>query len=337
MKVIAVIVTYNRLHLLKKCLSAVLAQSRKPDTIIVVDNGSTDDTRHWLARQPVQCHYQDNTGGAGGFSSGIKLAYQNGADWIWLMDDDTIPHNDALEKLLTALNKVNAQKEKVGFLSSRVHWTDGSVHEMNRTYLLTDSKKSAPFSFAEESGLPLVQFGTFVSMLLSSKAVEKVGLPIKEYFIWNDDVEYSKRIISNGLAGLAVEESITSHETPTNHQSNVFIDPASSIWKFRYGLRNELFTKRLHEGETKFWISWIHRMFIMPFRIMRNRKNHQWAFIKVVWETSLKALFFRPQIEKVNSFSLPGGATADKLTGTDKVNYSFNTVALKNKEQDKIV
>jgi GT2 family glycosyltransferase len=303
MKIIAVIVTHNRLSLLKKCLAAVNAQTRKPDDIIVINNGSTDDTQLWLSGQQVITYTQGNEGGAGGFSYGINMAYRHRADWIWLMDDDTIPHLDALEQLETALNKVGKNQDKVGFLSSSVHWTDGKTHEMNQTYLLEDKKKLADFSFAAEAGLPLIQFGTFVSMLLSAKAVEKVGLPIKEYFIWCDDVEFSKRIINSGMAGLAVKNSLITHETPTNHQSSVFIDPHSSIWKFGYGLRNELFTKRLHEGERHFWTSWVHRMFIMPFRIVLNRKSHRWDFIKVIWKTSLKAISFRPMIEKVDSLT----------------------------------
>lgn len=303
MKVIAVIVTYNRLGLLKKCIQAVNEQTRKPDDVIVINNGSTDNTQKWLSEQPVITYTQENKGGAGGFSFGINMAYTHRADWIWLMDDDTIPQSNALEELVTALNKLEHHQDKIGFLSSTVHWTDGSIHEMNRTYLLEDKKKLADFSFAGEANLPLVQFGTFVSMLLSAKAVEKVGLPIKEYFIWCDDVEYSKRIINSGMAGLAVKSSMITHETPSNHQSNIFIDPQSSIWKFKYGLRNELFTKRLHQGEFQFWVTWIHRMFIMPFRIVLNRKSHHWEFIKVVWKTSLKALFFRPTIEKADSLA----------------------------------
>jgi len=298
MKIIAVIVTYNRLMMLKKCLQAVHEQSHKPDAILVVNNGSTDDTRHWLVDQPVITHHQDNLGGAGGFSAGINLAYRLGADWIWLMDDDTIPNSDALGQLVVALHHLGKHQGRVGFLSSMVQWTDGNIHEMNRTYLLKEKSKMEAFSFASETNYPLIQFGTFVSMLLSSRAVEKIGLPIKEFFIWCDDVEFSKRIIANGMAGLAVEDSIISHETPTNHQSNVFIDPAASIWKFEYGLRNELFTKRMHEGEWKFWLSWLHRMLIMPFRIVIRRKDHQWSFIKLVWRTSIKAIFFHPPIAK---------------------------------------
>lgn len=301
MKIIAVIVTYNRLPLLKKCIQAVQEQTRKPDSIIVINNGSTDGTTEWLAGENVYSFTQENNGGAGGFNSGIQKAYTQGADWIWLMDDDTIPQNDALEQLQEALNKLKHHQEKIGFLSSSVLWKDGNFHEMNKTHLLKDKRKLSNFSFGNEAGFPFIQFGTFVSMLLSSRAVERVGFPIKDFFIWCDDVEYSKRIIGSGLAGLAVKDSITSHETPANIQSNVFTDPQSSIWKFKYGLRNELLTKRLHDGEGKFWISWIHRIFIMPFRIIIRRKSHRWPFIKVVWQTSVAALFFRPIVEKADS------------------------------------
>ena len=303
MKVIAVIVTYNRLELLKKCLRAVNEQTRKPDHIIVINNGSTDDTKEWLSEQNVITYTQENSGGAGGFSYGVKMAYGHGADWIWLMDDDTITQNDALEQLLFGLNKLGGNQENVGFLSSSVFWTDGNLHELNRTYLLEDKKKIANFSFTNKTSMPFIQWGTFVSMLLSAKAVEKVGLPIKDFFIWCDDAEYSKRIIGSGMPGFLVKDSAVTHETPNNHQSSVLKDPRSSIWKYNYGLRNELFTKRMHDGKLQFWVTWTHRIFIMPFRIMINRKTDRWPYIKLVWKTSLNALFFHPEIERVDSIN----------------------------------
>ncbi|MCO5934672.1 glycosyltransferase family 2 protein [Mucilaginibacter sp. RB4R14] len=299
MKVITVIVTYNRLQLLKRCVNAVIDQTMSPNEIIVINNGSTDGTVAWLLEQPVTTFTQKNEGGAGGFSAGIKLAYDHSADWIWLMDDDTIPQNDALQQLASALKEFQSRHHNIGFLSSYVQWTDGNIHEMNRTYLLNDKSKIAKLKITSGVNLPLIQFGTFVSMLISSKAVEKVGLPIKDYFIWNDDVEYSKRIIANGLAGLRVDSSITLHETPINSMSSVFTDTYAQLWKYRFGMRNELFTKRLQEGELQFWITWVHRMFIMPFRLAIYRKNHRWPFIKMIWKTSLQAVRFRPTIEKV--------------------------------------
>lgn len=299
MRIFAVIVTFNRLEMLKKCVKAVFDQSRKPDEIIVINNGSTDDTQRWLSTQSVISYHLVNNGGAAGFSYGVNVAYSKGADWIWLMDDDTIPKNDALNKLQNALDELGDQQNKVGFLSSLVLWTDGNIHKLNQTYLLNDKKKLSKFPSIPQSNRPFIQWGTFVSMLLSAIAVKKVGIPIKDFFIWCDDAEYSKRIIASGMPGLLVKDSIVIHQTPTNHQSSVLKDPQSAIWKYRYGLRNELYTKRLHEGEVQFWVSWIHRMFIMPFRIIINRKNHRWQFIKVVWKTSVDAIFFRPVIETV--------------------------------------
>lgn len=299
-KVIAVIVTYNRLQLLKKCITAVLSQSVSPDEIIVINNGSTDGTLNWLQSQQVTCYTQENNGGAGGFASGIRAAYQHKADWIWVMDDDTIPDQNALEELLTALITEGTGQEKIGFLASSVLWVDGHLHEMNRTYLLKEPKMLAKLNWQGKADLPVVQFGTFVSLLISAKAVKKVGLPFKEYFIWNDDVEFTKRIVKAGMAGLAVAGSIAVHETPVNHKSSVFKDEVSNLWKYQYGMRNELFTKRLHQGRLQFWLSWFHRMLIMPFRIAISRKDHRWIFTKMIWQTSIAALTFRPQFEQVN-------------------------------------
>jgi GT2 family glycosyltransferase len=98
----AVVVTYNRRALLEQCLDALRAQTRPPDRILVVDNASTDGTAEWVRGQDdvVALLLDENVGGAGGFHAGMRLAHAGGADWLWLMDDDTIPRPDALERLL---------------------------------------------------------------------------------------------------------------------------------------------------------------------------------------------------------------------------------------------
>jgi rhamnopyranosyl-N-acetylglucosaminyl-diphospho-decaprenol beta-1,3/1,4-galactofuranosyltransferase len=323
MKVIAVIVTYNRLELLKKFLSSVFEQSTTLDDIIVINNGSTDNTEDWLLTQPVTTYTKENNGGAGGFSYGINMAYIKGADWIWLMDDDTIPAIDALQRLLAALNRVPDYEKRIGFLSSNVLWTDGGIHQINRTWPIQDKSQLNNFSAVTEAGFQLIKWGTFVSMLLSAKAVERVGLPIKDFFIWCDDAEYSKRIIKSGLAGAAVKESVVVHETPSNHESSVFYDPQSAIWKYKYGLRNELYTKRVHDSELKFWLTWCHRMFVLPFRILLRRRNHRWSFMKVIWRSSINATFFHPTVHKIVRRNLAeGGAPVVDTIGQNIANQA---------------
>ena len=85
MKIIAVVVTHNRIGLLKKSIGA-LRRNKPLDEIIVVENGCTDGTYEWLeAQKDLVVIHQDNAGGSRGFHTGIKSAHERGAAWIWCM------------------------------------------------------------------------------------------------------------------------------------------------------------------------------------------------------------------------------------------------------------
>ena len=91
-KTVAIIaVTYNMLELLKEEINSLREQTYKDAQIIVVNNGSTDDTLSWLQQQQdIITITQKNLGGAGGFYTGMKYAAENGYKYCWVMDDDVI-------------------------------------------------------------------------------------------------------------------------------------------------------------------------------------------------------------------------------------------------------
>ena len=133
MKIAAVVVTFNRKEYLVKNIEALLAQVNAPMDILIIDNASTDGTeetiRHYMdAGQILYENTGENLGGAGGFNFGIRRAYEAGYDAIWIMDDDTYPHPDALEKFLQADKDLNGM---YGYLAGKVLWKDGSWCEMN--------------------------------------------------------------------------------------------------------------------------------------------------------------------------------------------------------------
>jgi len=137
-RVAAVVVTYNRRDLLLESLAAVLAQTRAPDKVIVVDNASEDGTAAAVRDRFPSVHLAElrrNSGGAGGFAGGMALALADGADLIWLMDDDTVPEPGALSALLRARDRMAAQDRSAGrppaLVASQVLWTDGREHPMN--------------------------------------------------------------------------------------------------------------------------------------------------------------------------------------------------------------
>jgi GT2 family glycosyltransferase len=195
MNITAVVVTYNRLALLKECITAIFHQTVLPSAIIVIDNSSTDGTSEWLQQYTnLITIQQPNKGGAWGFYTGIKEAYKTGADWFWIMDDDTIPYATALEELQeVVLLTDNEEYDVFGFFASEVVWIDGSIHLMNKPQANKNFKGKQSFEFYEQRGIVPLIYNSFVSVLISREAVEKIGLPIKEFFIWNDDIEYTQR------------------------------------------------------------------------------------------------------------------------------------------------
>ena len=240
-KILAVVVTYNRLDLLKKTITALESQTKKCD-VLLVNNASTDHTENWAvdhikslaAEAPFQFLYENtgaNLGGAGGFNYGMRRSVELGYDLVWVMDDDAVPNTDALEMLLNADAVLSENKKPYGFLSSIVRWTDGSICAMNRQKLPDHYLQEEDISKARAAGelLP-VESATFVSLLIPTEIIAKVGLPIKDFFIWSDDIEYTTRItLRNRIPAYIVPESIIIHETKNNMGSDIILDSAERI------------------------------------------------------------------------------------------------------------
>ncbi len=299
MKIIALVVTYNRLALLKESVEAIRMQSRKPEVILIINNGSTDATKTWLDNQAdLVCIHQENLGCSAGFNIGIKKAFQQNAEWVWAMDDDSIPHQDALEKLLITADKISPD-HRIGFLSSRVEWTDGNPHIMNIPHVGI-FQNGLPFNYFDTQGATLIATCSFVSVLYSRDAIAEVGIPYKEFIIWGDDEEYSKRITKKGFLGLYVPSSIVLHKTAQNYSASIFEDNEKNIWKYEHGIRNKLFTIKRDKGLFSYFFKLLKHYVVIPFKILKKRKTHQWLYIKKVWQGANGSIFFSPKIEKAD-------------------------------------
>ena len=264
-RVVAVVVTWNRWPLLQRSLSAVSAQSRPPEAVVVVDNASTDGTpqavrRTFPAVEVVEAAH--NTGGAGGFAAGLTRALALHADLIWLMDDDTEPRPDALATLLEAHQGYAGPPPAL--VASRVVWSDGRDHPMN-TPRVKPGARSTERAAAAEVGCKPIRSASFVSVLCDAQVVRERGLPMADYFLWNDDFEYTTRLI-RGRPGLYCPASVAVHNTKTFGATDA--DPGE---RFYYEVRNKvwLFTrsrglspleKGLYAGSTlRRWIRTIAR------------------------------------------------------------------------------
>jgi rhamnopyranosyl-N-acetylglucosaminyl-diphospho-decaprenol beta-1,3/1,4-galactofuranosyltransferase len=240
--VCAVVVTYNRSEMLRRCLSALAAQRRPPDRILVVDNASTDGTREMVKEEFESAELlalASNEGGAGGFHEGVKRAHADGAEWLWLMDDDTIPTPDALAELLDAAARLDGV-EQPSLLASRVIWRDRTLHPMNIPIL--ERRRMERVIAGAEHGVMPIRGATFVSLLLHRRAVDRYRLPLKHFFLWTDDIEYTSRIVLGGEHAYFVPASVALHDTaaPVDFRT-------AKPDRFYYHVRNTLFMARVKE------------------------------------------------------------------------------------------
>ena len=198
----AVVVTFNRKALLLNCLNALKTQTHSLSHIVVIDNASTDGTADFLGEHGwanndafTLITLPENMGGAGGFHEGIKYAFEHGFDYIWLMDDDGIPAADCLDKLLPFATENNYLGPLVLDIKqpNKFCFPMRLPSTLKRLDTLADLKALEIKEKIDGIVIP------FNGILLSSKVVEKVGFPLKEYFIWGDDMEYTARMKKYGV------------------------------------------------------------------------------------------------------------------------------------------
>jgi GT2 family glycosyltransferase len=238
-RTVAVVVTWNRRELLHTALAAVLSQQPPPAAVVVVDNASTDGTA-----AAVRARFKTadlvvaatNSGGAGGFVRGIAHALsRHHPDLLWLLDDDTVPQPGALAELerAYATHPGDAQDRRPALVASRVVWSDGREHPMNTPRPKPGASRPERRNAATVGCVP-VRSASFVSVLCEAEAVRERGLPIADYFIWNDDFEWTTRLL-RGRVGLACPSSLVEHRTATFGSTDA--DPGA---RFHYEVRNKI-------------------------------------------------------------------------------------------------
>lgn len=297
-KIAAVIVTYNRHKLLGRCIKAVLGQKNISCDVLIIDNGSTDGTADFVRneyggrREVLYINTGKNTGGAGGFCIGIREAAKRGYEYIWMMDDDVIPKETALAMLFTADQRLDG---RWGFLSSVAYWTDGSICRMN-IQKKTIFRHIGSAAYQEE--LVPIKMCSFVSLLLKTSVVKEAGLPIKEYFIWTDDYEYTGRI-SRGYPCYMIPGSKVCHSMQKNIRPNFAVDDKKRFGRYWYLYRNDVHCYRQYGIQG--WVYILLKDMLAIMNVLLHSKGNKRLKAGIIIKGFLAGLKFSPGIEKWES------------------------------------
>jgi GT2 family glycosyltransferase len=301
-KVIAVVLTRNRKQLLSECISSLFSQSYKIDKLIIVDSASIDGTfemvrDNFSKKKAIEyIRLVRNMGPAGGFNEGIKKAYELGADWIWLMDDDSEPDKNCLKEFMIAKDFLKKRGERIGFLASCVYNQKGRI--MNLPKISTKLSETGEQIFPQylDKGLVRIDNATFVSVLYSRDFVSRKGFPIKEMFIWGDDTEYSYRASSSYPCYL-VGKSKAIHKKPLGRVPTIYDETEKKkIDMYFLHYRNNTYDLLNFESKQHSLPTIINWLFIKPLRCLlyppyRLRKA------RAVLSGTIAGLFFKPKIE----------------------------------------
>jgi GT2 family glycosyltransferase len=239
MNIGVVIVTYNRKEMLEQTLRRFSMQTKKPAYIIVVNNASSDETEHYLTiweeekeeYLKIVLNLNDNMGGSGGFYEGLKYSLKCDADWVWVSDDDAIPELNALEEAYSYLDSHKGSLNQISAICGQVINYD-KIDINHRKNYLTKGIRILEMPIAEEEyekrEFELNAF-SYVGTIISCEKMKRVGLTLKDYFIWWDDTEHSLRLSKVGkiicVPAIRIHHDVGGGDFEIN-------------WKTYYGFRN---------------------------------------------------------------------------------------------------
>lgn len=284
-KIVAVVVTYNRLECLKKVIASLDGQTTKIEKIIVVNNGSSDGTCEYLEScNDLLVINQENIGGSGGFWRGVKEALKYSPDWIWCMDDDVYPRKDCLENLL------KADCKHVGILCPRriqngkIFYSECKKMNLSNPFRKMHLKELSDKDVYQNNPVS-IEGMVFEGPLVKREVVDTIGLPQKDLFIFYDDTDYSYRAVLSGFKVLYVPLAVMDKEFFANKLTReTFVN--RQRWKLWYHIRNTSYFAKKY-GKNPFYRFFgelslpIHMLCAISYNLMFNHK-YDWIDLKKV-------------------------------------------------------
>ncbi|QNF34990.1 glycosyltransferase family 2 protein [Adhaeribacter swui] len=272
--------------------SLILPLVSKPVQLKILDDSSTEkniaDFKIIILKSAV------NLGFAGGNNLGIKLALANNADFIWLLNNDTVVPNDSIDVLVTKFNFLSASNRSLGMLGSKLlyyHKPKTIQAIMGEYNPLTGNSRHIGMNEEDKD-----QYDHFTpaqshyvvgaSMFLPKTFIKEVGLMAEDYFLYYEEVDWLIRGREKGFTIALCPQSVVYHkEGASIGSNNTAINNKSELSDY-YSITNKLkITKRYYSKYLPF-------VYLSYFPIILNRiKRKQFKRIPLITRIFIKSIF----------------------------------------------
>jgi len=251
-KVGIVILNWNGKAVSSECLDS-LKKTKYPNLeIYLVDNASTDGSqKHFKTNYPwvILIENGENLGFTGGNNKGIREALKRGANYILLLNNDTIVAPDFLNELV----KAGQKRGDVGILCPKIYYYDypdmlwyagGNISLFRGIPKHFGFQKKDNRKYDQEYE---VNFITGCAFLIKREVIEKIGLLDENLFIYSEDSDWSLRALKAGYKGLYVPSSKIWHKEGIDSKKN-----RGNDFRMYLGTRNIMYVMYKHTSSVQF-------------------------------------------------------------------------------------
>lgn len=287
----AVFATMNRCEVAIACVNSLAAQSRPPQRVVVADNVSSDGTADHLEAitglpfELTVLRMKENLGNAGGVRDAMDLGFAEGADAVWILDDDSWPRPEALEKILALPwdPEIVRHPLQIDPDTGKLTWPMLTRQPRGPWHLVWETAQlgHGPTSLNRTS---------WTGSLISHEIYSTVGPVNGDLFIRGEDEEYPWRIRKAGFRTEAVHAALLDHPGSRDVVwfsilgRSFFFEKNLADWKFFYKVRNMVWLKRKQSNPLKaILVAIAYALFALRFDGISR--------IPLVWRASVAGWF----------------------------------------------
>ncbi|MDJ0510397.1 MAG: glycosyltransferase family 2 protein [Crocosphaera sp.] len=252
-KVFAVILNWNNAKDTINCVNSLLSSDKIPEKIVVVDNGSTDDSEVVLKKNlPTKCSFiqtGQNKGYAGGMRVGADYCLDNGADLLWFLNNDTVILPNTLSELLASIDRNGLQylySPRILYLSHPDKVYFGGAYFNTETGIFDTTLKSGSPQYGVTKDDLISDVIQGASFIAPAKIVDELGFMDEDLFLYWEEFDYCFRLAQHGIKFICVLSAEMLHKKEGSPSSESF-----NLNKIRvyYRIRNRVIFWKRHLRE----------------------------------------------------------------------------------------